>query len=87
MTRARGNEPAYEGANGAVITVREANAIAALMRLAKRWPDTLTLVPTGDLLCVIHTGDERFHEHWPANTEAVIAHVGGILNAIPEAGL
>ena len=78
--RTRGDEPAYEGANGDVVTVREANAITALMRLAKRWPDTLTLVSTGGLLVLIHTGDTRFLEPWPANEEAVIAHVDGIPN-------
>jgi len=78
---ATGDEAAYEGANGDVITVREANAINALIRLAKRWPGTLTLVPMGGLLCLIHTGDERFGDRWPANQEAVIAHVGGIPTA------
>jgi hypothetical protein len=84
MPRSRGGEPAYEAVNGDTITVREANAIDALMRLAKRWPDTLTLVATGGLLCLFHTGDERFTEPWPANEDAIIAHIGGIPNCPPE---
>jgi hypothetical protein len=54
MPGKRGSEPGYEAANGDTITVREANAIAAFMRLAKRWPDTLTVVSTGESLALIH---------------------------------
>jgi hypothetical protein len=85
MTRHRGDEPAYEAPNGDTITVREATAIGALMRLAKRWPATLTLVIPGDgSLHLIHTGDERVYEPWPVNNEAFIASIGGIPNRLWE---
>jgi hypothetical protein len=77
----RGGQPAYEAANGDTITVREAEAIAALMRLATRWPDTLTLIATGGSLCVVHTDDPRVSElDHPDRPEAVLAYISGIPN-------
>ena len=40
----------------------ERDAIAALRRLAKRWPRSLTLASMDGELVVIRTGDERFDD-------------------------
>lgn len=44
------------------LTPEERNAIASLRRLAKRWPQSLTLASMDGSLVVFRTGDERFHD-------------------------
>lgn len=71
----------FESGNGDPLTPEEARAIQALHRLAKRWPQTLTLVSMGGSLHVIHGADERFHD--PGNlvrAEAVLDTIQGIPN-------
>lgn len=52
--------PAADEANDAALSDTERKAIMALHRLAKRWPETLTLVSMDGGLHVIRTGDPRF---------------------------
>jgi hypothetical protein len=61
--------------------VAECAAIEALQRLAKRWPQTLTLVSMDGALHVIHTGDERYGLSFgPDRQQAIIADIDGIPN-------
>jgi hypothetical protein len=50
----------FTAANGDELTPAEAQAIAALQRLAKHWPPTLKLVSMGGSLSVIHGADPRW---------------------------
>ena len=58
------------------LTDEERRAIAALERLAKRWPQSLTLFSTGGSICIVRT-DSNFMDDLDA---AVITHIEGIPN-------
>jgi hypothetical protein len=67
--------------NGDELTPGEARAIAALRRLARRWPPTLELISMGGGLHVIHTSDPRYSmPHGVDRQEAVLADIDGIPN-------
>jgi len=73
--------PAACGDNGDPLTVDEDKAIRSLERLAKRWPQSLTLMSMGGSLVVIHTCDERMnHDNCGERAEAVLAGIVGIPN-------
>jgi hypothetical protein len=57
-----------------VLTCAERNAVAALRRLAKRWPKTLTLFSWSGTLAVFKPGDDRTYE------EATVTTIRGIPN-------
>ena len=69
-------------AHGSELTSDEAKAVAALQRLAKRWPSTLKLLSMSGTLCVVHTDDERLHQLdcSSARSDAVLAYIDGITN-------
>lgn len=63
------------------LTGPERNAIAALQRLAKRWPRSLKLVSMDGALAVIRNGDPRYGASGGVERqECIIAHVDGIPN-------
>lgn len=63
------------------LTDEEERAIAALQRVARRWPQSLTLVSMGGSLSVIRTDDERFDSSSTAERgEAVVVDIYGIPN-------
>lgn len=69
------------GDNGDELTPDEARAIASLERLAKRWPQTLTLMSMGGSLCVKHTGDPRTDARTSlGRADVVLANIDGIPN-------
>jgi hypothetical protein len=70
-----------EDANYAALSDGERKAIAALQRLAKRWPQTLKLVSMDGGLHVIRNGDERYGTRFGTDRqESVIASIYGIPN-------
>lgn len=62
------------------LTPEEASVVRSLQRLAKRWPQSLTLVSMGDTLSVIHTRDRRYDADGWVHHEAVLADIDGIPN-------
>lgn len=65
-----------------VLTDEERRAIAALERLAKRWPRTLTLLSYDGSLSVIHSADldvisDGTHA---ARQDLILANIDGIPN-------
>lgn len=63
------------------LTRDEVLALAALRRLAKRWPKTLMLASMGGSLVVVRTDDERFDsESGLERQEAVVEDISGIPN-------
>ena len=63
------------------LTSEERNAIAALERLAKRWPPSLMLFSLSGVLCVVrphheHPGDDGIY----IPDEAIITTIDGIPN-------
>jgi hypothetical protein len=71
----------FEGKNGDPMTEEEVKAIRSLHRLAKRWPQTLTLASMGSSLCVLHTGDPRWGELLGIDrAKAILDDIDGIPN-------
>jgi hypothetical protein len=72
------------GDNGDELTQEEALAIAALRRLALRWPQTLKVVSMGGSLSVVHTNDPRWGLAPEAGSQSrpgcVLADIDGIPN-------
>jgi hypothetical protein len=69
------------GDNGDPLTDKEAAAILAIRRVARNWPQTLTLVSMGGGLHVIHGDDPRYHDLLShLRGEAVLATIHGIPN-------
>lgn len=70
----------YEAENGDPLTADEYHAIQSLHRLARHWPQALTLHAIGGSLYVVRTGDERFSPALPteARAEAILETVHGI---------
>lgn len=62
------------------LTAEEAAAIAALRRVAKRWPRTLTLLSMSGTLHVVRTGDGRLDLDGPERCDASLATIAGIPN-------
>ena len=67
------------------LTSEERNAIAALERLAKRWPPSLKLISMDGNLHVIRNGDARYHlgegrADGHVRQQAIIADIDGIPN-------
>lgn len=64
------------------VTEEERKAIAALERLAKRWPGSLTLLSYDGGLSVIHTAGRDYitDGDGPERQERVLAHIDGIPN-------
>lgn len=64
------------------LTAAEKKSIAALKRLAKTWPDTLTLASMGGSLVIVCTDDEDFQGGWDPmlRNEGVLANIDGIPN-------
>ena len=61
----------------------EEQAIRSLQRLAKKWPQSLTLLSMGGTLSVVHTDDDRWNGYGNGTLErqeAVIADIYGIPN-------
>lgn len=60
----------------------ERRAIAALERLAKCWPQTLTLLSYDGTLSVVHTvnKDVIADGYGPERQDLVLAHIDGIPN-------
>ena len=56
----RNEEVASSTDAGSALTKVEASAIRSLQRLAKNWPQSLTLASMGGTLVVVRTGDARF---------------------------
>ncbi len=69
------------GENGDPVTIAELEAIGQLMRLARKWPKSLTLLSMDGTLCVMHSGDERFGaEGRTARHKVVLSTIEGIPN-------
>jgi hypothetical protein len=67
--------------NGDPLTDKEAAAVLALRRVARIWPQTLTLVSMGGSLHVIHGNDPRYHDLLSHRRgDAVLATISGIPN-------
>jgi hypothetical protein len=64
------------GSESDPLTGEERNAITALERLARRWPQSLMLFSWSGSLCVIRNGDALLDD--PGS--AVIAQIDGIPN-------
>lgn len=62
------------------LTRQEQAAIAALQRIARTWPRTLTLASMGGDIVVIRTADPRFINDNGRRDDAVIADINGIPN-------
>jgi hypothetical protein len=67
------------------LTSEERNAIAALERLAKRWPQTLKLISMDGNLHIVRAGDPRADLQFGSamgqeRQEAIIADIEGIPN-------
>lgn len=66
------------------MTSEEAAAIAALKRLAKKWPKTLMLASMGGSLVVVPTYDHAFDNeaegHVGVDQDKVLANIDGIPN-------
>lgn len=69
------------GARWNVVTEEERKAIAALKRVARRWPRSLTVASMAGTLVIVHTGDPRFdHEDNVIRNEATLDYIDGIPN-------
>ena len=66
----------------AALTAKERRAIADLEQLAKRWPQTLTLLSYDGGLSVIHTADFDTVADGTASArqELILANIDGIPN-------
>ena len=63
------------------VTEEEEKATRSLQRLAKKWPQTLTLLSMGGSLSVVHTSDERMDSMSTLERqEAIIEDIYGIPN-------
>jgi hypothetical protein len=64
------------------MTDEERKAIAALERLARHWPQSLTLLSYDGALSVIHTADRNYISDGdaPERQDRIIAHIDGIPN-------
>ena len=51
-----------------MLTAKETSVIAALHRLAKRWPETLWLFSAGGTLCVMRKGPDGGHIFKPGSS-------------------
>lgn len=66
------------------LTAEETKAIAALQRVAKKWPRTLTLASMAGSLVVVSTDDDVFQGGGgPERSEGVLAYLG---SDIPNTG-
>lgn len=63
------------------LTSAEKRAIESLQRLARRWPQSLTLASMGGSLVVVHSDDDQFsYGSSLERQDAVLADIDGIPN-------
>ena len=63
------------------LTDKELTAIVKLQKLAKTWPQTLTLASMGGSLVIVRTGDPRFDADGTVErNQSTIDYIDGIPN-------